>query len=340
MSRLVPLLVLLVLSPVVVDVLFGATPISTLVALIPEILTYGCIAIVFRELVRRRGRGWRALVLLGLAYALIEECVIVQTSLAPMPGGDGSGRAFGVNWIYLVWALGYECVWSILIPVQLVDITFGRTRGTAWLRRRGLVVVALVFVVGAVVAWHTWTRVVRVGYLHQPPYSPPLLPVVAAVVLAVVLTCAALLSRSGDRYGASERPVPSPTATAFAATGLGVLWFASTVMFPHLGTWTRVIHPVVPALVACAVAATTFVAFHRWTSSHRWHDGHRLAAIAGALVASMGCGYVVNAFPGVVDLVGKSVLDVAALGWLAVLYHRRRRFRGESPPLTTRTVRS
>lgn len=236
--RFVPLVALLVLSPVVVDVLFGATQITTLVALAPEILTYGCIAVLFRELVLRRKRGWPALVLLGVAYALVEECVIVQTSLAPMPGGDAAGRAFGVKWVYLVWALGYECVWSIVIPVQFVGIASGRSRGTTWLRRRGLAVVAVAFVVGAFVAWHTWTRVVRVDYLHQSAYTPPLLPVVVALVLAAVLTCAALLAL-GERRRASARAVPAPAVVGIVATGMGVLWFASTIMFPHTGMWTR-----------------------------------------------------------------------------------------------------
>lgn len=319
--RLVPLFALLVLSPIVVDVLFGATRISTLPALIPEILTYGCVAVLFRDLVLRRNGGWPALVLLGTAYALVEECLVVQTSLAPMPGADAYARAAGVNWIYLVWALGYECVWSIVIPVQLVGIASGRMRDTTWLRRRGLVVVAVAFVVGAFVAWHTWTRVVRIGYLHQPPYTPPLLPVVVALAIAAVLTCAALLPH-GERRQASARAVPPPAVVGVVATGLGVSWFASTVMFPHLGAWTRWVTPAVPALAAGAVAAVALTLFRRWTSAHDWADTHRLAAIAGALVASMGCGYVVNSFPSPVDLAGKSVLDLAALVSLAVLYHR------------------
>lgn len=82
--------------------------------------------------------------------------------------------------------------------------------------------------------------------------------------------------------------------------------------------------------MACTVAAVTVTLFRRWTSSPGWTDVHRLAAIAGALVASMGCGYVVNSFPSPVDLAGKSVLDLAALAWLAVLY-RRASMRIDSP---------
>ena len=41
----------------------------------------------------------------GIAYALAEECVILQTSFYPLFANPQHiyGRTLGVNWIYLLW---------------------------------------------------------------------------------------------------------------------------------------------------------------------------------------------------------------------------------------------
>jgi hypothetical protein len=114
--RAAPILTLLLLSPLVAEVLFGATHITTLFIFVPQIDTRGCGTLIIRYLVRRYHRGWMAVVLLGIAFVMAEECVIQQTSLAPLVGVDPDhayGRALGVNWVYLLWALGYESIWAV-----------------------------------------------------------------------------------------------------------------------------------------------------------------------------------------------------------------------------------
>src|SRR5262249_57808638 len=76
------------------------------------------------ELARRRGLGWPAILILGVALAVAEEYVFLQTSLLPLIGVDPDrvyGRAFGVNWPYLLWALGYESLWAVALPIRLVE---------------------------------------------------------------------------------------------------------------------------------------------------------------------------------------------------------------------------
>ena len=140
-----PVVALLLLSPVIGEVLFGATRISTLFVLIPQIGTWGCASLIIREVVRRRGGGWLAILLLGIALAVAEECVIQQTSLAPLVGADSQhlyGRALGVNWVYFLWALGYESVWIVVLPIQLTELIFPARRDEPWMGTLGLVISA------------------------------------------------------------------------------------------------------------------------------------------------------------------------------------------------------
>src|SRR5262245_65192676 len=58
MRRYIPLVVLFALSPLVAEVLLGATTLSQIGGLLPTSLLYGGGAVLIRELARRRSAGW------------------------------------------------------------------------------------------------------------------------------------------------------------------------------------------------------------------------------------------------------------------------------------------
>ena len=80
------------------------------------------------------------MLLLGLGLSIAEEFIIQQTSLAPVPwvSAPAYGRAWGVNWIYFLFMLGYESVWVVLVPVQLTELIFPKSRKQPWLKKGGL----------------------------------------------------------------------------------------------------------------------------------------------------------------------------------------------------------
>jgi hypothetical protein len=97
---LAPALTLMILAPVIAEVLSGATKLSYIFALVPEILVWGCGGLLIRELVRRWGGGWTSVFLLGLGLAIAEEFLIQQASIAPLPwlgNTPAYGRVWGVN---------------------------------------------------------------------------------------------------------------------------------------------------------------------------------------------------------------------------------------------------
>ncbi len=141
-----PVVVLLLLAPIVSELLFGTTRITTIFVLLPQIGTWGCAALLIRELARRRRLSGMAILLLGMALAVAEECIIQQTSLAPLVGTSADhvyGRTIGVNWVYFLWALVYESVWAVVIPIQLAELIFPDRRQEPWLGNRGLILSTL-----------------------------------------------------------------------------------------------------------------------------------------------------------------------------------------------------
>ena len=211
--RALPIIMLLLLSPIIAEVLFGSTSLSTLYVLLPEIGTWGCGTLLIRSLVRSRQRGWVAILLLGLALAIAEECLIQQTSLAPLVGVNPAhvyGRALGVNWIYLLFQLGYESLWVVVVPIQLTELLFPSHRDDPWVGRRGQVIAGAVFVLAAFVAWYSWTHLARPAF-HLPVYNPPLLAVgIALLTMGALVAVALALPPSLRATPTAVRAAPPP----------------------------------------------------------------------------------------------------------------------------------
>jgi hypothetical protein len=321
-QRTGPIVALLLLSPIISEVLYGATRISVIFVLVPEILTWGCGALIIRESVRRWNKGWPSMLLLGLALAVAEEWVIQQTSIAPLVGlaKHAYGRFWGVNWVYLLWALGYESVWVVLVPVQLTELLFPVRRKQPWLRTRGLVVASVVFVVGACMAWYGWTQRARVMIFHMPPYSPPPLCLATGVGAIVLLILAAYTVPSAHsrqkQFG--QHATPSPLLVGLIVTALGSPWAA----FVLLGFGSLPALPYSLALAAgLAWCGLTLLLLRRWTSASHWGDTHRFALVFGGILGCMLGGFVVFKVGGAlrIDWIGKALLNAAAVAWLIMI---------------------
>ncbi len=311
-----PVMVLLLIAPFIAEVLYGATRISVIFVFIPEIMTWGCGALLIREWVRRCRKGWSSMLLLGLALAVAEEFIIQQTSIAPLVGlaKHAYGRVWGVNWVYFLWALGYESVWVVLVPVQLTELLFPERRDGCWLRARGIVVATVIFVVGSFMAWYGWTQRARVQVFHMPPYSPPSLYLLSAagVILLLIASAFALPPRSVRKSSAQS---PAPWLVGTVVCFLATPWAAFVLL--GFGSFPKI--PFQAVLVAGAFwAGLTFFLMQRWTSSANWGDSRRFAVVFGGVLACMLGGFAVFKVGGALrmDWIGKAVLNVAGLAWL------------------------
>jgi len=326
-QRAAPAVTLLLLAPVISEVLFGATRISVLFVLIPEIAVWGCGALIIRHAVRRRHRGWVSLLLLGVALAIAEECIIQQTSLAPLVGlaSNAYGRVWGVNWPYLLWALGYESIWVVVLPVQLTELIFPARRNQLWVGKRGIIVASGFFVLGSVIAWYSWTQHARTEVFHMPEYQPPLGYVLLAIV-AIVLAVASAFSRwtsPQPERPENSRSTPRPWLVGLTAFGFGLPWCLLNLL--ALGVVPMIPFDV-PTIAGIAWACTAFLLMKHWTSSHAWNDMHRLAVVFGGVGSCMIAGFVMFVVGGALpmDWIGKVVLNVIAVLLLTSLGRKLR----------------
>src|SRR4030095_8513063 len=82
-QRAAPALTLVFLAPVVAEFLLADFTVRDLGILIVLVPLYGCGALLIREGARRAHRGWPTIVLLALAYALLEEAFLTQSLFNP-----------------------------------------------------------------------------------------------------------------------------------------------------------------------------------------------------------------------------------------------------------------
>ncbi len=321
-QRVAPSVTLLVLAPIVSEVLFGATRLSVIFVLIPQIAIWGCGTLLIREGVTRWRRSWVSLLLLGMALAIAEECVIQQTSIAPMVGlaEQEYGRAWGVNWVYFIWALGYESVWVVVLPIQLTELLFTDRRHESWIGRRGLIPAVVSFMFGSFIAWYAWTQRTRTKVFHMPEYQPPLEYILLAVV-AIVLLVTAAFSRWTSPRPRREESAPRPWFVGLTALLFGFPWCLLVLLaFGYLPT----IPFAFPMIAAIGWVGAVFWLISRWTSRQDWNDTHRFAVVFGGVGACMVAGFIVFRVGGAlpIDWVGKAVLNLLASYLMAGLGRR------------------
>ena len=322
---LAPALTLMVMAPLLAEVLPGATRLSSLFVLPIEICVWGGGALLIREAVRRWGLGWRNLLLLALALAVAEECVIQQTSLAPMVlqiKGVVYARALGVNYVYFLWALVYEPVFVVFLAVALVELLFPQKRTERWLGPVGVAVVTGFFLVGAFFAWFSWTRIARPKVFHVPVYSPSLGALVLSGLAIGGLAYAAL---GGPRHRLARASAPLGPPPAWLAGLAGALW---AVLWYGLVLLAFGVAPAFPPAVAVGsgllLAAAPVALLPRWAAHPGWRRGHTWAVICGTMLGAMTVSFL--GFIGALrmDLYFKLAVDVAAAAGLIALGRRVR----------------
>ncbi|GLW34208.1 hypothetical protein [Actinoplanes regularis] len=176
---------LILVAPVVAELMLGNVPLKQIWIFPVFIPIYGAGALLIRELVRRTGGGFRAMLLLGLAYGLIEEGLALRSLTSPhIYGAAGwAPRLLGINSAYTELNLVYHPIFSITIPIVLTELIFTGHGPRRYLRRGGLIVTGAVAGLGALL--------VRVAVVpaEDPGYD---MPAVAAVVIVAVAALVAI----------------------------------------------------------------------------------------------------------------------------------------------------
>ena len=266
--------VLFLLAPALAEMLTGsAPPIEFLspAAFIIMAALYGSGAILIRELRVRWKKGfWPTVFILGAAYGIIEEGLACKSFFNPAWQDLGVlgtyGRWAGVNWVWSLDLTVFHAVFSIVIPIFIVELLFPEQREARWLGRLGMTTF-----------WLLLVAVTVFGFLAFP-YTPSFLHILPTIGVVVALFLLARLLPS---------PQPTPkqgwllwpicfTAAGFWAT---TLFFVAHWVLPELGlpVWLTMTVTILWLIATVRVVRTM-------SRGGSWNDKHKLALITGALL--------------------------------------------------------
>ncbi|MEW5942045.1 MAG: hypothetical protein AB1750_20455, partial [Chloroflexota bacterium] len=139
-----PALALFLIAPIFGELFSGSSPLNEYVNPVTFVtlgLLYGCGAIIVRELLVRWQKGWIGLLLLGVAYGIYEEGILVQSFFDPGWMDLGAlavyGRAAGVNWVWTEHLIIFHAAVSIAASIAFTQALYPERRAEPWVTGRG-----------------------------------------------------------------------------------------------------------------------------------------------------------------------------------------------------------
>jgi hypothetical protein len=282
MRRLAPVFTLFFLAPFVAEYLMGEMPIVLLPLIVALAPMYGGGALLIRELTRRSGRGWPTMLVLGLAFGVLEEGLLTQSLFNPDYAGEhllkfGYIAALGIGTVWSIYVLGLHVLWSISTPIVLVEEATGERRHEPWLRRTGLAATAALFLAGCLVTF-------AISYGTSNHFTAKPAQLIGSVAVAAVLVAVAFLLPPAGRTVRPGGFVPRPWALSGIAAVAGALFMTVTFLPVAAG---------VPTSLAALAGLAVLVS--RWSARPGWGTRHRFALAGAALFTDAWHAFTVGA---------------------------------------------
>jgi hypothetical protein len=296
---------LIITAPLVAEYLLGDIGIRMIGVVLVLAPMYGGGALLIREVVRRMGLGWSRILLLGAAYALIEEGFTTMSLFNPdylkLHGHFLSHAyipALGMGGWWTLFMLNLHTFWSISVSIALIEGLFPAAAQKPWLGRIGDSVVAGLFLLGCAVGTLITLRGDKFVASHTQLGATAL---VVVVLIVLALWMPSRVSRM------SAMPVPSPWGTGGAALVLGFI----VLVIPPMLNWGAV-------AVMLGIDLGFLLALNGLQRRPGWTALHTLSLGAGGA-----CAYGLHAFlapplfgghPVWLFRVGNAVFLLAAVG--------------------------
>lgn len=157
------ILLLIIMTPGIPEYMTGSSRLGDLLFNSPSfflglafnIALYSCGALLIREFSIKFHKGWASILILGLAYGIMEEGISVHTFFIPSGSPPGIlaiyGRYLGVDWI---WALGisvFHAIFSIGLPILLLSIAYPKYSREPLLSKKNAAFVLFIYSIDVLV---------------------------------------------------------------------------------------------------------------------------------------------------------------------------------------------
>ena len=282
LTKIGPILVLFILSPVIAELLSGSTPASRSGQLIFESVFYGSAALLIREFVIRYKFGWPSIILLGFAFGIIEEGLLLQSAFNPhfLNLDISFGRLWGVNWRWSEIIITNHAIWSITLPVLFAELIFSSRKTQPWLSKFGIVFFTVLFLLSSFAFYTIFYKMsgFTTSWIHY---------VVAGLLAAgVILIATKLPINLSVKY---HFKTPSALLLSIISFLVSLFWLNLLSLVFKKGSG-------VPAWIvelSGIMLVSIFLFFVLGWIKSKWNDIHRFSLVCGALYAGMVFGLII-----------------------------------------------
>jgi hypothetical protein len=275
-QRIIPAAVLFILATAIAELFSGSTPVSRGEQLLLESLMYGPAALLIREIARRAGLGWYSVILLGLAYGLIEEALVLQSVFNPnflnLDISYGSHR--GVNWPWAEIIVTNHAFWSITLPIAVTEAFFPGKRDSSWLSVPWIAVLAVILIAICIFMRSIFYKMFGFSatYIHLTP---------SAFIIAFLVFLAFKIK--GKRVFPYHFMPPAPLWAGIISLFFSFAWLNLLSIIFIKNTWW----PVWLMETTGGLIAGIFLFIVSAWSESNWTNNHRNALALGAVFAGM-----------------------------------------------------
>jgi hypothetical protein len=289
------------LSPFVAEYLLGNISISAIAALPFLALMYGCGAILIREITRHRGYGWPTLILMGLAYGILEEGLITQSLFNPSYANanllsNAAIPELGISAWWTLFVLTLHTVWSTSVPIALIESFMSNRKTTPWLGKVGISITSVLFVVGMILTFYG-------SYAQGHFLATPTQLISTLIAIFIVIIIAFSIGHVPSALVRGDAPNPWI---------IGVVSLIASSLFMivrEYNAWGAVVF----WLLLFTIMAFLFL---HWSRRKGWGNTHELALAGGALLTYVWHSFIeepIIGATGSVDLIGNVVFSLSAV---------------------------
>lgn len=276
-----PILCLVLLSPGIPEYLSSSSPLSTLLVnpgifflqLAANVGLYLPGVLLIREAMIRWQKGWGSVLLLGAAYGILEEGIVLETLFYARAGPVGVlgsyGHWLGVNWVWIPGVLLVHMLLSISLPILLLGLALPGTHGRSLVGRRGISLAFLLWAVDLPLL-ALFVHAVYRYWMGWPIFFSSLLAIAALVFVAYVVPARLMPRRSGP-------PRVAPLGAALMGASIfPALWLLEGALeFWRAPPWSAIL------LIVSVEGALGFLIVWAVGSTH--HEP-QLVALAGGMI--------------------------------------------------------